>query len=178
MILRSRIQVSWTRTAPLLVMAVLGAMLAALPAELAGTATPAPAAPAPAVVMAPDSAAIAATVDRYHTALATGDSLAALQLLTEDALILESGGIETKEEYRSHHLPADIAFARAVPRERGPIHVTVRGDVAWAASSSTTRGEYQGRAINSAGAELMVLVRTADGWRISAIHWSSRTLRD
>jgi hypothetical protein len=31
--------------------------------------------------------------------------------------------------------------------------------------------------VNSAGAELMVLTRMPDGWRISAVHWSSRTVR-
>lgn len=133
---------------------------------------------APAAYVSADSAAIAAVVDAYHSALATGDSISALALLTEDAIILESGGIETRDEYRAHHLPADIAFARAVPRERGPIQVAVRGDVAWAASVSTSRGQFGDRAINSAGAELMVLVRTAEGWRIAAIHWSSRALRE
>src|SRR5690606_3190084 len=79
-----------------------------------------------------------------------------------------------REEYISHHLPSDIAFARAVQSERRPIRVTVRGDVAWAVSSSSTRGEFRGRQVDSVGAELMVLVRTPEGWKISAIHWSSR----
>ncbi|HEV2130351.1 MAG TPA: nuclear transport factor 2 family protein [Longimicrobiaceae bacterium] len=127
--------------------------------------------------LANDSAAVAATVERFHRALAEGDSATALSLLAEDAIILESGGVETKEEYRGHHLPGDIAFARAVRSERGPMRVVVRGDAAWATSTSTVRGEYQGRQINSQGAELMVLTRVADDWRISAIHWSSRTLR-
>jgi hypothetical protein len=46
--------------------------------------------------------------------------------------------------------------------------------VAWVVGTSTTRGEYRGRPVNSAGAELMVLTRTPHGWRIAAIHWSSR----
>lgn len=125
-----------------------------------------------------DSAAVAATVDAFHRALVTGDSVAALALLTVDAQVLEAGGIETLQEYRAHHLPADIAFAGAVPSERGPVRVTVRGDVAWAVSASTSRGEFRGRPVNAAGAELMVLVRETEGWRIAAIHWSSRTLRD
>jgi len=124
-----------------------------------------------------DSAAVAAVVDRYHRALESADSVAALALLATDAVILESGGVETREEYRSHHLPADIAFARAVKGVRGPIRVVVRGDVAWATSTSTAQGEFRGRAINSAGAELMVLTRTTAGWKINAIHWSSRTRR-
>lgn len=124
---------------------------------------------------AEDSAAVVATVERYHAALVAGDSAAALSLLASDAVVLESGGMETRAQYREHHLPADIEFARAVARERGPIHVTVRGDAAWAASTSTVTGEIRGREIDSRGAELMVLTRTAVGWRISAIHWSSRS---
>ncbi len=124
-----------------------------------------------------DSAAVARTIDRYHRALTEGDSAAALALLASDAIILESGGVETREEYRSHHLPGDIAFARALQSKRGPIRVAVQGDVAWASSVSTTQGEYRGRAMNSAGAELIVLSREGDGWKIRAIHWSSRTRR-
>ncbi|MET0397356.1 MAG: nuclear transport factor 2 family protein [Longimicrobiaceae bacterium] len=132
---------------------------------------------APAMRPASDSAAVAATVERYHRSLASGDSAAALALLTTDAVILESGSAESRAEYRSHHLPADIEFARAVPSQRGPLRVKVQGDAAWATSTSTTQGQFRGRAVNSAGAELMVLTRTRDGWRIAAIHWSSRTRR-
>lgn len=125
-----------------------------------------------------DSAAVARTVAAYDAALQAGDSAAALALLAPDAVILESGGVETREEYRSHHLQGDIAFARAVRTESQPPRVIVRGDVAWAWSTSATQGTYRERAINSAGAELMVLTRSADGrWLIRAIHWSSRARR-
>lgn len=124
-----------------------------------------------------DSAAVARSVDRFHQALATGDSATALALLAPDAVILESGGVETRAEYRGHHLPGDIAFARAVPRQRSEIRVRVEGNAAWATSTSTVQGEFRGRQINSQGAQLMVLRRTADGWRIAAVHWSSRARR-
>ena len=124
-----------------------------------------------------DSAAVVAVVERYHDALARGDSTIALSLLAPDAVILESGGVETREEYRSNHLPGDINFARAIRRERGPVRVTIQGDVAWASSTSASRGEYGGRAVNSAGAELIVLSLESGDWRIRAIHWSSRALR-
>jgi ketosteroid isomerase-like protein len=123
-----------------------------------------------------DSTGVAVVVNRYHRALAEGDSAAVLALLAEDAVILESGGIESRQEYRSHHLPADIAFVRAVKGTRSPVRVHVRGDVAWATATSTTRGNYGGRAVNADGAELMVLTRAPDGWKINAIHWSSRDL--
>ena len=126
---------------------------------------------------ASDSAAAVAVVRRYNELVAAGDSLGALALLTEDAVVLESGGVETRAEYRSHHLLADIEFARAVRSERTVRRVRVRGDVAWISSTSTAQGEFRGRAVNSVGAELMVLVRTPTGWKISAIHWSSRSRR-
>jgi ketosteroid isomerase-like protein len=64
-----------------------------------------------------------------------------------------------------------------VPSTRGEPTVTVSGDVAWVVSTSRTTGTYRERQINSAGAELMVLSRTPEGWRIRAIHWSSRAIR-
>jgi ketosteroid isomerase-like protein len=124
-----------------------------------------------------DSAAVTDVVSRYHAALASGDSAAALHLLTPDAIILESGGLETRDEYRKGHLPADIAFAAAVPSQRRVRQVVVRGGIGWVASTSSSQGTFRGRAVNSTGAELMVLLRTQDGWRIRAIHWSSRARR-
>ena len=121
-----------------------------------------------------DSADVAGVVSAYDKAIRAGDTLTVLRSLTPDAIVLESGGIETFEQYRSHHLPSDMAFARAVQTEGSPVSVRVVGDAAWAWSTSTSRGEYRGRQINSMGAELMVLRRTAGGWKIAAIHWSSR----
>ena len=124
---------------------------------------------------ADDSAAVVAVIQAFHASLARGDSVAVLGLLADDATILEAGGMETKEEYRRHHLPADIAFAQAVHGERTAPSVTVAGDVAWAVSTSSARGEFRGRAVDVTGAELMVLGCTRRGWRIHAIHWSSRS---
>lgn len=142
----------------------------------AGNAGPAAATHAQAASQS-DSASVVAVIERFHSALTAGDSVTAMSLLTPDVVILESGGVETRAEYQSHHLAGDIAYAKSMKRIRGPMRVFVRGDVAWASSTSTTTGESRGRQVNSAGAELMVLTRTSDGWRISAIHWSSRSQR-
>lgn len=146
-------------------------------AGLALLAAAAPAAaqdPMPHHATSADSAAVAAVVDAFHAALERGDGEAAMALLAPDAVILESGGMETREEYRAHHLGSDMEFARAVRSRRTAPIVRTREGVAWAASTSVTEGEIRGRAIDVAGAELMVLVRMADGWRIASIHWSSR----
>ena len=126
---------------------------------------------------ASDSSDVAAVVRRFDSLMATGDSAGLLALLADDAVILESGGLESRAEFRSHHLPADIGFARAVRSQQGPILVRVHGDVAWASSTSTVEGELRGRAINSMSAELMVFSRESGSWKIRAIHWSSRNRR-
>lgn len=124
-----------------------------------------------------DSLDVVSVVNAYDDALRSGDSTAALALLADDAVILESGGVETRQQYRSHHLPADMEFAKSVPSQSSAVSVRVSSDVAWAWSTSRTQGSFRGRQINSVGAELMVLTRTPTGWKISAIHWSSRTRR-
>ncbi len=125
---------------------------------------------------APDSAAVTATVEAFHAALAAGDSAAAMALLAPDVVVQEAGDVETREEYAAHHVGADIEFERAVPGERKVGRVFQRGDVAWITATSVTRGTFRGRAIASQGAELMILSRSDVGWRIRAIHWSSHRL--
>jgi ketosteroid isomerase-like protein len=121
------------------------------------------------------SGQIIAVVSEFHVALATGDSATVLRLLDQDVTVLESGDVETRDEYRAHHLAADIEFARAVPSKRTVLSVTVVGDAGWIASKSENVGRMGTRSINSVGAELIVLRKRDTGWKIAAIHWSSRT---
>ena len=127
---------------------------------------------------AQDAAAdVVAVVDAFHAALSAGDSTTALNYLADDVIILESGGVEDKEHYRSGHLRGDMRFAQAVARERGEIQVQIMGGVAWAHSTSVTQGTMGEREINLQGAELVVLAREGGTWKIKAIHWSSRERR-
>jgi ketosteroid isomerase-like protein len=120
---------------------------------------------------------IAAAVEAFHAALQKGDGAAVMAALAPDAQILEGGHAESREEYEKGHLKADIEFAQAVPSTRENVVVRQEGSVAWVTSSSRVSGSFKGREVNSAGAELMVLSKTADGWRIRAIHWSSHALK-
>ena len=131
---------------------------------------------APGTSRTSDSSEIVATIERLHSAFSRGDSATVLKLLAPDVIVLESGGMESREEYRRHHLPADIAFAAAVPGTHKVVGVAIQERTGWVSSTSVTEGQYKGRAVNSAGAELIVLSREAAGaeWRIRAIHWSSR----
>lgn len=117
---------------------------------------------------------VVAVIDAFHQALISGDSTTALSHLAEDVTILESGGVENKEHYRSGHLAGDMRFAQAVPRKRGGMKVSIVKDVAWAHSTNITQGRMGDREINSQGAELVVLAQEDGIWKIKAIHWSSR----
>lgn len=120
-----------------------------------------------------DSTDVAAAVHRFHEALEKADSATAIQLLHPDVVIIEAGDVERLAQYRGHHLPADIEFAQAVKAEKSELHVTVSGKFAWVWSTSSSKGTFRGRAVDSVGAEMMTLVKTDKGWRITGIHWSS-----
>lgn len=121
-----------------------------------------------------DATAVAAVVQSFHAALSAASPEAAGRLLAPDAVVLEGGEKETRQQYIGHHLLEDARFARAVSSTRSRPEVVVSGDVAWSSSTSVTKGTYQSKAVHLVGAELMVLARTPAGWKIKAIHWSSR----
>ena len=119
----------------------------------------------------------AATVSAFHAALKSDNPAAVMALLAPDAQILESGHSETREEYEKGHLAADMEFASTVESAREKVTTRQEGSVAWVTSTSRSTGTFKGREVNSAGAELMVLSRGPEGWRIRAIHWSSHALK-
>lgn len=123
---------------------------------------------------AADEKAIRSAVEAFHSAIRRGDRAAALDLLAPGALILESGSAQSREEYAREHLAEDIAFAKAVPRALVNFAIERDGKVAWTTTTSQSVGSFKGRDVNSVGVELIVLSKSKSGWRIRAIHWSSR----
>lgn len=111
----------------------------------------------------------------FRTAIINNDSEKASALLTDDARILESGGIETKEEYLSHHFHSDGKFLSAMERHQMSQKVTSDGNTVWISTVSHMSGTYNERNIDISSAELAVVVKTEEGWKISAVHWSSRS---
>jgi ketosteroid isomerase-like protein len=121
-----------------------------------------------------DEAAVRAVVARFHTAVTAGNAAQAMAVVGADAVFLEAGSVETRAQYEKDHLPADIEFEKSVPIKRGELRVIVSGDAAWSTCTYELKGTFQGRAIDSIGTEMMVLSRTAGGWQIRAVSWSSR----
>jgi ketosteroid isomerase-like protein len=113
-------------------------------------------------------------VAAFHAAMSKGDTKTMLNLLAPDVVIFEAGGAEmNRDEYRTHHLGADVAFARAAKRTVTDSQAKVAGNAAWVLTRSTTTGTFQGKAVDSRGTETMVLRKTPQGWRIVHIHWSA-----
>lgn len=119
-----------------------------------------------------DEAEARAVAAGFREALTRADSTAALGYLHPEVLILEGARAETKDEYRSGHLAADIAFASAVESETLRDGMTVTGEMALYTRQYRTTGRYRDRDVDRTGSEAMVLVRTSEGWRILHIHWS------
>lgn len=159
---------------PLIVCAV-GAGVRADEPRTTSTPAPAPAGAAGTPAVAVDSpGGPAATVERFHAALAAGDRQAALSLLDADVVIFESGGAEmSRDEYASHHLDADMQFSRAVSVQTVHRESHEAGDTAWVLTRTHTTGRFRGREVNADGVETMVLRRDDGQWRIVHVHWSS-----
>jgi methionine-rich copper-binding protein CopC len=126
----------------------------------------------------PSARDAAAIVDSFHAALGRGDAAAAAGLLSEDALIFESGGVErSKAEYESHHLAADAAFSKAVPavvlRRAGK----AANGLAWVATEGRMTGTYKDRAVDRLSTETMILRDAGRGWKIVHVHWSSQAAK-
>lgn len=119
-------------------------------------------------------AEIRATVTAFHEALAAGDSAAVLRRLHEDAVIYEGGHAETRSEYRSGHLAADIRFSREMDRTVVRDAVTAADDMALYESVYRMTGRRGDRDVAILGTETIVLVPAEGGWSIRHIHWSSR----
>ncbi len=116
----------------------------------------------------------AAVVDAFHAALHRGDTNAAQSYLAEDALIYEAGGVERgRQEYASHHLGADSAFAQAVPGTITRRAGEAVGAIAWIATEGRTKGTYKDKAVDRITSETMVLRRVGRAWKIVHVHWSS-----
>ncbi len=63
-----------------------------------------------------------------------------------------------------------MRYEQSIDREQTSLQISIEGNTGWAAS--TGRNTSESRA--STSAELMILTRAPQGWRIRAIHWSSR----
>ena len=123
---------------------------------------------------AAQSAAPIDVVRSFHAALSAGDRDTALATLDPAVIIFEQGGAEmTRNEYASKHLKEDVEFSRATTSRTIDQRSDAIGDAAWVLTRSETSGTFQGKPVALSNAETVLLKRTATGWKIVHIHWSS-----
>lgn len=119
-----------------------------------------------------------ATVDRFSTALASGDLEKAARELDSTVLILESGGAErSAAEYLGGHARSDAVFLQGAHQQLRHRTAHASGDFAWVASERELHFVKDGKEATMLSTETMVLRRGTSGWKIVHIHWSSRIKR-
>jgi ketosteroid isomerase-like protein len=121
-------------------------------------------------------AEVAAVLESFYGAIKRGDANAAMSVIAPDAMFIESGRLETRAQYEANHLPLDIDFEKQVDGKRDPLRITFKDDAAWVIATTTYDGKFEGAPVRFISAQLMVLSKDADAWKIRSIHWSSRPL--
>lgn len=115
------------------------------------------------------------TVASFHEALTAGKTEEATVLLSPTIQIFESGYVErSRDEYAGHHLPGDIAFAKATSQSVLRQNERIEGNIAVVTRETETKGKFKGANVHSFGTETAVLVKQGDKWLITHVHWSSR----
>lgn len=125
-------------------------------------------------VPADDPDGVTAVVEAFYGAMKSGNASGAMATLAPDAVFIEGGRLETRAEYESNHLPADIEFEKAVAGKRGPLSITFNGNTAWVIATTEFEGTFEGAPVNFVSAQLMILTRNDGPWTIRSVHWSSR----
>ncbi|MDO9451948.1 MAG: nuclear transport factor 2 family protein [Stagnimonas sp.] len=120
-----------------------------------------------------------AAMAAFQAAMKSGDAALVKRWLAPEVLIYEGGAAErSRDEYAAHHLGADMAFLK---KSRVEILKQSSGgsdDAAWVTTESRIRGESsKGKSIDLASTETALLKRTAEGWRIVHLHWSSQDFK-
>lgn len=131
-----------------------------------------------ALTIASDASDAVAALERFSAALSAGDLDRAATELDPAVLILESGGAErTRDEYLGGHAKHDAEFLKWA-------HITLKrrtaqasGDLVWVGSESEIHASKDDKMLMISSTETAVLRKTAQGWKIVHLHWSSRAQR-
>ena len=114
-------------------------------------------------------------VDAFSAGIKTVRLDRAKELLDPQVLVLESGGSErSRDEYMREHAAADALFLQNVQQQMRYRQARIEGLMAWVGTESELSFVKDGKSSLILSTETMVLRKTAQGWKIVHIHWSSR----
>ncbi len=128
--------------------------------------------------IAPEASDAVAVLERFSAALSAGDLEAVAADLDPGVLILESGGAErTRDEYLGGHAKHDAEFLKAAHIALKRRTAQTSGDLVWVGSESEIHASKDDKLLMISSTETAVLRKTAQGWKIVHLHWSSRAQR-
>lgn len=157
-----------------LVLATVAAPAFAQPSAPAAT----PQAQSGSTASSPAASAAETTVNTFMTDLANGQLDAARELMTPDAVVMANGVVlGDRDAYFNGAAKGDVAALRNTQRELLHRAIQAGNEMAWVVSEKRVRhaGTDQGpREI--VVTETMALAKTASGWKIAHIHWSTRAV--
>ena len=129
--------------------------------------------------VAPEATDAVVALERFSTALSAGNLDLAGAELDPNVLILESGGAErSRDEYLGGHAKHDAEFLQTAHITLKRRSATAVGELAWVGSESEIHTTKDGKPLGITSTETAVLKKTAAGWKILHLHWSSRRLSD
>ena len=121
------------------------------------------------------AAEAARVVDAFHAALKAGETSRAASMMAPGVLVFEAGGAEaSRAAYGAEHLTADATFEKTALEEILRRTGAAAGHSAWIATEGRAQARAGEKVTDRLTTETMILARTADGWRIVHVHWSSR----
>ena len=116
------------------------------------------------------------TLAAFYSALASGDKSKATELLAPNVTIYESGYVErSRAEYTGHHMQGDMDFAKMANSTVLQHTERAEGNFSVIWQETETKATIKGKAVRILGTQTALLEKSAEGWRIVHIHWSSRT---
>lgn len=132
---------------------------------------------APAPGSADDTVAIKAVLAAYKTALERRDLTGVDALFATRNEVVESGKVEgSYTDYVAHHIGPELGHIQRFTFEDYAVTVEQAGDIAWATETYRYTIVLPDRAepIMRQGVATTVLERQEGGWKIRAMHSSSR----
>lgn len=127
-----------------------------------------------------DAAGIAAWLKGYDAAFLTKDVTKLAPFYHSDVTIYEGTGINNGwADYRDRHLGPELKAFENLEFGHTDTKVTLMpgGESAYATSRYTIKAKMGERMLDSEGLETLMLVKTAEGWKIRHSHTSSRARR-
>ena len=127
-----------------------------------------------------DAASVEAWLRGYDAAFMARDLAKLAVFYHPDVTIYEGGGINNGwADYRDNHLGPELKAFQDLQFAHSDTKVTLLpgGEAAYATSRYTIKAKMGDRLLDSEGLETLLLVKSADGWKIRHSHTSSRPAR-